>query len=76
METSPPLPLAEFDYRKPDYKDNQKKVLDSIKVKPISEIYNFNPGFQEIVEKNKDFYGEKTYILDKDHPENKIYFRR
>lgn len=57
-----------------EYKDIQKEVVDSIKVKPISEVNV--PYFQEVLSENKDFYGLKIYTPDKRLPEHKVYFRQ
>lgn len=67
-------PIADFDNRRPEYKTDQEKVLDSIKVKSISEVNT--PNFQKVLNENKDFYGFKIFTPDDRFPEHKVYFRQ
>jgi len=67
-------PIADFDNRRPEYKADQKKVIDSIKVKSVDEIDNIL--FKKVLEENKNFYGLKIFTPDEKNPENKLYFRQ
>lgn len=56
-----------------DYKIDQEKVLDQIKVFNISEIKN--QKYKKIIEENEDFYGLKVY-KEPDLVDDKIIFRK
>lgn len=72
MENGPQL--NELNYINPEYKTDQRRVLDAIEVKPLSEIPESN--FQKIIEENRNFYGTKVFIPYPDYPENKIFYKR
>ncbi len=68
------IPVADFDLRKPDFKKDQEKRLNTISVFSID-----NPLFdkdRDVYDKNKDFYGLKIFTPDKENPNEKIYFRQ
>lgn len=68
------IPVADFDIRKPDFKKDQERRLVSVFVSSIeSPLFD---GYRELYDKNKDFYGLKIFTPNKEHPDEKIYFRQ
>jgi hypothetical protein len=68
------IPIADFDIRKPDFKQDQERVLSTIKVSPIeSPVFD---EFRGIFNENKDFYGLKIFTPDESRPNEKVYFRQ
>lgn len=57
---------------KPDFKTGQEGVLEKIKVSSINEAVG--PIYQDILDKNKDFYGFKSYKISENHPDDRVIF--
>lgn len=68
------IPIADFDIRKPDFKKDQERVLDSVRVLPISDE-RFDE-FRNIYTENKDFCGFKIITPDESKSSKKISFRQ
>lgn len=68
------IPIADFDVRKPDFKRDQERVLDSVGVLPVSNE-RFDE-FRDVYSENKDFYGFKIIIPDESKSSRKISFRQ
>lgn len=71
METNS---AVEYAVIKPEYKSDQEKVLDGIKVFDIGDIENKN--YKTIINDNKDFYGFKSYKTDEKFSNDRIIFEK
>lgn len=66
--------LRELTFVKPEFRKDQVDVLDFIKTEKLDRMYE--PGFKDILERNKEFHGTKVITPDGNFPNNKVFFRQ
>lgn len=59
---------------KSDFKTDQERVLEGIKVSDINKTVGLI--YQDIIDKNRDFYGFKSFKISDEYPDDRTIFKK